>query len=113
MPTDAEYVYCARLGMSQAEAADHLGVSRAAVTKAKTRLGLTFAKRRRMPDFWPETTERGRYWTPYPLADFEVGDCVRTTSNPAAVAYKANITLAPMRFVSRTVDGVGYVARAA
>ena len=113
MPSDDEYRFTARMGMSQAEAAESLGVSRAAVTKAKARLNLSFAKKRRMPDFWPETVDRGRYWTPYRLEDFDVGDSMRTTSRRAAVAWKANVQLAPMRFVSRTVDGAGYIARAA
>jgi predicted DNA-binding protein (UPF0251 family) len=39
-PTPDEYRFCTRLGMTQAECAAHLGISRAAVTKAKARLGL-------------------------------------------------------------------------
>ena len=110
--SDDEYRFTARLGMSQSEAADYLGVSRAAVTKAKQRLGLVFAKKRRMPDFWPETMERDR--TCYLFKLFWIGDCIRVTAeSPAKVAWEANLRCAPMRFTSRVIDGVGYVARAA
>ncbi len=113
MPSEDEYRYCARLGMTQSETAGHLGVSRAAVTKAKQRLSLTFAKRRTAPAFWPETVRREGYGLNYGFDDFEVGDCVRATGPAAQIAWQANRRLAPKRFVSANINGIGYIARAA
>jgi hypothetical protein len=58
--------------------------------------------------------ERTGYGQHYGFHLFAVGDCVRvTTDAPAVTAWEANRRYAPMRFSSRVIDGVGYVARAA
>jgi DNA-binding XRE family transcriptional regulator len=44
MSRDAEYRQCASLGMTQAQTADAMSVSRPAVCKAAQRLSLSFAK---------------------------------------------------------------------
>jgi hypothetical protein len=109
MPSEAEYRYCARLGMSQAECAAHLGISRAAVTKAKARLGLTFGEGMAL--------SQGRQWEMeffrYPWEKMDVGDWIEVPSYPAVVAYRANLKHAPRRFVAVTRDHSYAVLRAA
>ena len=108
MPTPSEYAYCARLGMNQAECARHLGISDAAVSKAKTRLNLTFGDGMAL--------SQGRQWEMeyfrYPWDQMAVGDWVEVPSYPAVVAYRANLKYAPRRFVSVTMEH-GYAVRRA
>ena len=109
MPTAAEYRYCTRLGMTQAECATHLGVSRAAVCKAKARLGLVFGDGMAL--------SQGRQWEMefyrYPWDKMDVGDWCDVPSYPAAVAYQASKKHAPRKFVSITTHHRSIVARAA
>jgi hypothetical protein len=108
MPRDDEYRYCARLGMSQSECAAHLCVSRAAVTKAKRRLGLTFGEGMAL--------SQGRQWEMehyrYPWRKMAVGDWVEVPSYPAVVAYRANQRNPSRRFVAVTMEH-GYAVRRA
>ena len=109
MPTPDEYRYCTRLGMTQAECATHLGISRAAVTKAKDRLGLTFGNGMAL--------SQGRQWEMeffrYPWERLEVGDWCEVPSYPAVVAYRANLALPGRRFRSITAEHRSFVQRAA
>ena len=111
MPTDSEYAYCARLGMAQAECAAHLGVSRAAVTKAKSRLGLTFGSGMALT--------QGKQWEMefyrYPWEKMEVGDwCEAGGIFPVTASVgRANVRLFPKRFRTVTRDGRNLVQRAA
>ena len=108
MPSEELYRYCARMGMSQAECARHLGISAAAVSKAKARLNLTFGEGMAL--------SQGRQWEMeyfrYPWDQMAVGDWVEVPSYPAVVAYRANLKHAPRRFVSVTTEH-GYAVRRA
>ena len=109
MPAPDEYRYCTRLGMTQAECAAHLGVSRGAVTKAKARLGLTFGN--------GMTFSQGRQWEmqffAYPLDLMDVNDWCEVNGNPWPVAHRANVRLFPKRFRTVTRNGLNIVQRAA
>jgi hypothetical protein len=108
MPTEAEYRYCCRLGMTAAKCARHLGISAAAVTKAKARLNLTFGEGMAL--------SQGRQWEMeyfrYPWSEMAVGDWVEVPSYPAVVAYRANQRNPSRRFVSVTLEH-GYAVRRA
>ncbi len=84
MPSEDEYRYCARTGMTQAECARHLGISRVSVLKAKRRLGLVFG-----PGM---NAARGKQWEMvfyrYPWEDMAVGDWVEA---PAAGKESAKV----------------------
>ena len=109
MPSEALYRYCARMGMTAAECARHLGISAAAVSKAKVRLNLTFGEGMAL--------SQGRQWEMafyrYPWSEMAVGDWVEVPSYPAVVAYRANLKHAPRRFVSVTMTHSYAVKRAA
>ena len=109
MPTPDEYRYCARLGMTQAECAAHLGVSRAAVTKAKGKHNLTFGDGMAL--------SQGRQWEmqcfAYPLDLMDVNDWCEVNGNPWPVAHRANVRLFPKRFRTVTRNGLNIVQRAA
>lgn len=109
MPTESEYRYCCRLGMTQAEASRHLCVSEAAVTKAKARFGLTFGDGMAL--------SQGKQWEMeffrYPWEKMDVGDWCEVPSYPHVVAYRANLKHAPRRFVSVTLPHGYAVKRAA
>jgi hypothetical protein len=102
MPSETEYRYCARLGMSQVECAAHLG-------KAKQRLDLIFGDGMGL--------SQGRQWDMeffrYPWGKMEIGDWVDVPSHPAVVAYRANQRNPQRRFVSITADHRCIVKRAA
>jgi hypothetical protein len=104
--------------MSQAECARHLGISAAAVTKAKRRLVLTFGEgmalsqgRQWEMEMYALPNERQAYCR-YPFSRMDVGDWVAVPSYPAVVAYRANLKHAPRRFVSVTMER-GYAVRRA
>ena len=109
MPTEAEYRYCTRLGMTQAECAQHLGISRAAVSKAKRRLGLVFGDGMGL--------SQGRQWEMeffrYPWEKMEVGDWCEVPCHAHVYAYKANKANPGRRFISRQRDWRCDVVRAA
>jgi hypothetical protein len=110
MPTRDEYQFCARLGMTQAETARHLSVSKAAVSKATARHNLTFGQigiTRAMGERWEMKYNR------YPWDDMAVGDYVETTSCAALHAFRASKRYAPKRFTSITRGHASIVARAA
>jgi len=108
MPAPSDYHFCTRLGMSQAECARHLGISEAAVTKAKRRLGLTFGEGMAL--------SQGRQWEMehyrYPWHKMDVGDWIEVPSYPAVVAYRANQRNPSRRFVAVTMEH-GYAVRRA
>ena len=108
MPSEALYRYCARMGMTAAECARHLGISAAAVSKAKARLNLTFGEGMAL--------SQGRQWQMeyfrYPFDQMAVGDWVEVPSYPAVVAYRANQRNPSRRFVSVTLER-GYAVRRA
>ena len=108
--TRDEFQYCARLGMTQAECARHLGISQAAVTKAKRRFGLTFS---RLGAFQHYGKEIEMEYYRYPWERFEVGDWIRTSQYAGFIAWSANQRHAPKRFTSITRDGDAFVVRAA
>ena len=109
MPTPSEYAYCARLGMNQAECARHLGISDAAVSKAKTRLNLTFGDGMAL--------SQGRQWEMeffrYPFCQMGVGDWVDVPSYPSVVAYRANRRNPAKRFRAVTLEHSYAVLRVA
>lgn len=109
MPTPNEYHFCARLGMTQAECAAHLGVSRAAVTKAKARLGLTFGNGYALT----QGREWGMQFFRYPLDRMDVNDWCEVNGSPWPIAARANITLFPKVFRTVTRNGLNIVQRAA
>ncbi len=108
MPTHDEYRYCIRLGMTQAECARHLGVSRAAVTKAKRKLCLQFGNGMAL--------SQGKQWEMefyrYPLDRLEVLDWCEVDGSPGKIAWLANARLAPKLFRSVTRHGLQIVQRA-
>ena len=109
MPSPDEYRYCTRLGMTQSECAAHLGISRAAVTKAKNRLGLEFGSGMAL--------SQGRQWEMtffrYPLDQMGVNDWCEVNGSPWPIANRANVRLFPKRFRTVTRDGMNIVQRAA
>lgn len=109
MPTPDDYRYCIRLGMTQAECARHLGISRAAVTKAKQRLFLQFGNGMAL--------SQGRQWAMefyrYRLDRLDVDDWCEVDGRPGKIAWLANARLAPKRFCSVTRNGLQIVQRAA
>lgn len=109
MPSEAEYRYTTRLGMTASEAARHLGVSRAAVTKAKARLGLVFGNGMAL--------SQGKQWEMeffrYPLDRMAVNDWCEVDGSPWPIANRANVRLFPRRFRTVTRDGKNIVMRAA
>ncbi len=109
MPADELYRYCARLGMTQAECATHLGISPAAVSKAKRRIGLTFGDGMAL--------SQGRQWEmqcyAYPLDQMDVNDWCEVNGSPWPVANRANVRLFPKRFRTVTRNGLNIVQRAA
>lgn len=103
MPTPDEYRYCARLGMTQAECARHLGVSPAAVQKAKAKWGLIFGM---AWQFTPEGKEMQMVYFRYPWPDFSVGDWIRVKGAACVVANRANKKSPGKHFATRqTGDG--------
>jgi hypothetical protein len=109
MPSPAEYYNCARMGLTQSAAARHLGVSHAAVSKAKARLGLVFGD-------WRSATQ-GREvpmeFYRYPWAKLNVGDWCHVPCYPAAYAWRANQRHPDRRFVGKTIEHGYAVLRAA
>jgi hypothetical protein len=117
--TAAEYHYCVRLGMTQAECAVYLGISRAAVTKAKARLHLTFGN--------GMTIAQGKQWememyanpwerqafVRYPIDLMAVNDWCEVNGSPWPIANRANVRLFPKRFRTVTRNGMNIVQRAA
>ena len=110
MPTEAEYRYTARLGMTQAEAARHLGVSRTSVSRAKVKYDLTFGI---AWQFTPEGREMEMVYFRYPWADFSVGDWVRVKHAACVVANRANKRNPGKKFATRQTDGSHIVVRVA
>lgn len=102
MPTPEEYRYCTRLGMTQTECAAHLGISRAAVTKAKARLHLVFGD--------GMAVSQGKQWEMeffrYPWDKMAVGDWVEVqavSENSASIlAFRASKKHHPRTFRSFT-----------
>lgn len=113
MPTPEEYRYCTRLGMTQSECAEHLGVSRAAVTKAKQRLGLEFGDGMALSQGreWQERGDTAQSF--YPWAEMAVGDWLEPDGYAGTVAFRASKRLAPKVFCSITSKGRNIVRRAA
>lgn len=109
MPMPDEYRYCARLGMTQAECARHLGVSRAAVSKARERLGLTFGTGMALS----QGKQWEMKWFRYPLDRMDVNDWCEVEGHPGKIAWLANARLAPKVFRSVTRNGFRIVRRAA
>ena len=111
MPTPDEYRYTARLGMTASEAARHLGVSRAAVTKAKRKHNLTFGNGMAL--------SQGKQWEMeffrQPWEKLEVGDWFEVNGIFPATASvsRANVRLFPRRFRAVMRGGVNLVVRAA
>lgn len=95
--------------MTQAECAAHLGVSRAAVTKAKRKHNLTFGNGMAL--------SRGKQWAMeffrYPWAKLEIGDWCEVNGSACVTANRANVRLFPKRFRTVTRDGLNIVQRAA
>lgn len=110
MPTLAEYRYCARIGMRQAEAARHLGVSRAAVAKAAARYGLAFGAIGL--DF-----TRGRklamQHNRYPWHEMEIGDWIEAECDAYSLARSATQRLNGRVFRGVTRAHVNRVVRVA
>ena len=109
MPTPDQYRYCTRLGMTQAECAAHLGVSPAAVSKAKARLQLEFGT--------GMAFSQGKQWemryNRYPFAEMEIGDWTETYGYACSIAQSANASHAPKVFKSITRGGLNRVMRSA
>ena len=119
MPSPDEYRYCTRLGMTQSECAAHLGISRAAVTKAKVRLGLEFGSGMALSqgkqwglEMYAHPWERQAY-VRYPLDRMDVNDWCEVNGSPWPIANRANVRLFPKRFRTVTRDGLNIVQRAA
>jgi hypothetical protein len=109
MPSSDEYRYCIRLGMTQAECARHLGVSRAAVSKAARKMFLQFGNGMAL--------SQGKQWEMihyrYPLDQMDVLDWCEVDGSPGKIACLASARLAPKRFRSVTRNGLQIVQRAA
>jgi hypothetical protein len=109
MPSKDDYAYCARLGMTQVECATHLGVSRAAVTKAKRKHRLTFGNGMAL--------SQGKQWEMefyrYPWEKLELGDWCEVNGSASMTANRANVRLFPKRFRTVTRGGLNIVMRAA
>lgn len=110
MPTEDEYRYCSRIGMNQAECARHLGISQAAVTKAKRRLDLTFS---RLGAFQSYGQERHQGLWCYPWDEFAIGDWTRTNAGANVLAFRASKAHAPKRFASVMRGGQSFIRRVA
>jgi hypothetical protein len=108
--TEDEYRYCARVGMTQAEAARHLGVSRASVQQAKVKYGLVFGM---AWQFTPEGREMEMVYFRYPWADFSVGDWIKVKGAPCVIANRANRANPGKKFATRQTKGFPIVVRVA
>jgi transcriptional regulator with XRE-family HTH domain len=106
-----EYAWCARQGMSQAEAARHMGVSQAAVSKAARRMGLSFSAVPLADQRLGRRLEMAHYR--YPWEQMQAGDYFDANCDAAALASWANCNRAPMRFRSITRQGFNRVVRVA
>jgi hypothetical protein len=104
-----EYEYCARLGMTQAECARHLGISAAAVSKAAKRYRIAFGNGMAL--------SQGRrlemVYNRYPWAAMDIGDWCEVNDYAGKVARRATVSHFPRRFRSITRDGLNIVMRAA
>ncbi len=111
MTREEQYIWCARQGMSQAETAAHMGVSRAAVCYAARRLGLEFSAVPLADQRLGRRLEMACYR--YPWDQMEVGDYFDAHCDAGPLAYQANKNRAPKRFRSITRRGFCRVVRVA
>lgn len=111
MNREAQYCWCAAQGMSQAETADHIGVSRAAVSQAARRLGLSFSTVPLADQRLGRRLEMACYR--YPWDAMDVGDYFDANCDAGPLAHRANKNRAPKRFRSITRQGFSRVVRVA
>ena len=96
MSAAAKYKAAADAGMTVMEAARHLRVSGAAVTKAARAYGITFI--RRAPKAPTGVQHPSQPAQPYPLRAMAIGDWCRTYCDALSVARQANKRLHPKAF---------------
>jgi hypothetical protein len=106
------YLWCWRQGMTQAETARHMGVSRASVSAAAKRLHLSFAPYAGKLKLDAARQIEFAGWS-YPWGLIEVGDYFEARSPAPDVAKWASKRFAPKDFRPVIANGQNYVARAA